>query len=332
MRKHKVLIIATSIRPEGIRLLESVASLTFIPDHASQEETAQAATDADAILARTGRVTRRVIEAAPRLKIVARHGVGYDNVDVQACTEHGVVVTITGDANSEAVSEHTMGCLLAAARQIPLANAAVKRGIWERDSVHGIELAGKTLGLVGLGRIGSRVARHAQGFDMRVIAHDPYADPERARGLGVTLVSLEMLLREADFVSLHVPLMPQTRHMIGAEQLMLMKPSAILVNTSRGGLIDEAALCQALAERRIAGVALDVFEQEPLPPDHPFTHLDNVICTPHVGGQTDEALIRMAVSSAESILRVLRGEKPDYIVNPEVLQNTTRVAWKSPGA
>lgn len=329
MSKHRVLVIATSIRPEGVRLLETAAKLTFIPDHASQEETAQAAVNADAILARTGRVTRRVIEAAPRLKIVARHGVGYDNVDVQACTERGIVVTTTGDANSEAVSEHTMGCLLAAARQIPLANAAVKRGIWDRESVHGIELAGKTLGLVGLGRIGSRVAKHARGFDMRVIAHDPYADPEWARSLDVTLVDLEPLLREADFVSLHAPLMPETRHMIGAEQFALMKPSAILVNTSRGGLIDEAALCQALADRRIAGAALDVFAQEPLPADHPFMRLDNVICTPHVGGQTDEALVRMAVCAAECILRVLRGERPDYVVNPEVLQNTARVAWKS---
>jgi D-3-phosphoglycerate dehydrogenase / 2-oxoglutarate reductase len=320
---HKILIIASSFKSEGLRLLEPIAQLTTLGDYATAAETTAAARNVDAILARTGKITREVIAAAPRLRIVARHGVGYDNVDVAACTERGIAVTITGDANSEAVSEHALALILASARQLTQADRALRAGVWDREAIHGTELAGKTLGLVGIGRIGSRVVRHAAGFSMRVIAHDPYATPATAKELGVELVDLPTLLAQADYVSIHAPLTPETRHLIGATQLGQMKPTAILVNTSRGGLVDEAALAEALTSGRIAAAALDVFEREPLPAGHPLTHLDNVILSPHVAGTTDEALVRMAVGAAEAVVCALRGERPPYVVNPDALARAT---------
>ncbi|MFH1086791.1 MAG: hydroxyacid dehydrogenase [Chloroflexota bacterium] len=326
---HKVLIIASSIKPEGLRLLEPLAQIATLGDYATAAETAAAARDVDAILARTGKITREVIAAAPRLRIVARHGVGYDNVDVAACTERGIAVTITGDANSEAVSEHAMALILASARQLTKADRALRAGMWDREAIHGIELAGKTLGLVGIGRTGSRVARHAAGFSMRVIAHDPYAPHATAQDLGVELVDLPTLLAQADYVSVHAPLTPETRHLIGAAQLRQMKPTAILVNTSRGGLVDEAALSEALSSGRIAAAALDVFETEPLPAGHPLTRLDNVILSPHVAGTTEEALVRMAVGAAEAVRCALRGERPPFVVNPDALVHATWLRQKT---
>ncbi|MBN1402616.1 MAG: hydroxyacid dehydrogenase [Anaerolineae bacterium] len=326
--EYHVLIIATTLKPQGLELLEPVARLTRLPDYATPETLVPLMGDVDAVLSRSGSFSRVVIEAAPKLKIISRHGVGCDNIDVAACNEHGVIISTSGDANSEAVSEHTMALLLSAARMLPFADRSIRAGIWDRGSVRSVELRGKTLGLVGLGRIGSRVAHHAQGFDMRVLAYDPYATPEMARAAHAELTDLESVLRQADFVSLHAPLTPETRHLIGAAELALMKPDAILVNTSRGGLVDEAALCEALAEKRIAGAALDVFEQEPLEPDSPLRSLDNVVLAPHLGGTTEEALVRLSVRAAENIMRVLQDERPAGVHNPEVLETTTRVRWK----
>jgi phosphoglycerate dehydrogenase-like enzyme len=248
---------------------------------------------------------------------------------VDACNEYGVIVSTSGDANSEGVSEHAMACMLALARQLIFADRSVKAGIWDRGSVRSVELFGKTLGLVGIGRIGARVAKHAQGFSMRVLAYDPYATEEAARSANAELVDLDTVLAEADFLSIHAPLSQATHHLIGAEQLAKLKDSAFLVNTSRGGLIDEAALVESLQKRRIAGAALDVFEQEPLQPDSPLRALDNVILTPHVGGTTQEALERMSERAAENILRVYDGLKPFAVFNPEVLETTSRVCWRA---
>jgi D-3-phosphoglycerate dehydrogenase len=326
VKEHKVLVADDSIHPAGIELLKTAASLKTLPAHPPQEDLVGAVGDVDAILARTAMISASVIAAAPQLKIVSRHGVGVDYVDVAACTRHGVLVTITGDANSEAVSERAFGFLLAAARKIPAADNSIKSGQWERGQFIGFEIYRKVLGIVGLGRIGSRVARHARGFDMQVIACDPYIDPEVARKLDVTLVDLETLLLRADFITLHVPLTPETRHMIGQAELALMKPSAILINTARGAIVDEQALHRALITSEIAAAALDVFEQEPLPPNYPLAGLDNVICSPHCAGQSEEALERVAVRAAENILCVLRGASPDpsLVVNPEVLDGTPR--------
>jgi D-3-phosphoglycerate dehydrogenase len=320
-KDYKVLLADDSIQPDGIRMLEEVASLTRLPMWPPEKDLVNAAQDVDAILSRSATISRPVVAASPKLKIISRHGVGVDYVDVEACTEHGVLVTITGDANSEAVSEHALTCLLAVARNVALADAEMKAGKWERPHLTGVELYRKVLGIVGLGRIGSRLAKHARGFDMEVIACDPYIDPEKARRLDVTLVELETLLRRSDFVSLHVPLTEETEHMIGWTELELMKRSAILVNTARGPVVDGGALYEALTTGRIAGAALDVFEKEPLPAGHPLRHLDNVVLTPHVAGQSEEAMESVSIRAAENILCVLQGETPplELVVNPEVL-------------
>lgn len=319
---YKILIADSSIRPEGIAMVQAVAELTFLPPHAPERDLLEGAREADAILARSARLSRAVIEGTRRLKIVSRHGVGVDSVDVAACSERGILVTITGDANSEAVSEYAFGLLFAAARKIAAAHADFTAGQWRREKFPGVELFGKTLGIIGLGRIGSRVAKHAKGFDMTVLAYDPYADAERARSLQVSLVDLKSLLSRADFITIHTPLTAETTRLIGPAEFAQMKPSAIVINVSRGALIDEDALYRTLKNKRIAGAALDAFEKEPLPLDHPLRGLENLVMSPHIAGQTEEALVRMSVGAAQNILRVLRGEVPDNVVNPEVLKTS----------
>jgi D-3-phosphoglycerate dehydrogenase / 2-oxoglutarate reductase len=316
---YRVLLCGNVIAEQGQRLLEPVAEMSQVGDYCTETERIEAACTVDAMLVRTGAVTRALVEASPNLKIVARHGVGYDAVDVDACTEHGVLVTITPDANATAVSEHALALMLASARKVPQADAALKAGNWEREPYLGIELSGKTLGLVGLGRVGSKVAQLANAFGMTVLAADPYATAERAASLGVTLLDLEEMLPQADFVSVHAPLTPDTHHIIGARTLALLKETAILVNTARGGLVDPVALYEALQTGRPAAAALDVFESEPFDVNDPLPKLPNVIVTPHVGGQTDEALVNMAVGAAHAILDVFEGRRPNGLVNPEVL-------------
>ena len=329
MTDHRVLVTDHNIRPEGLELLkEHGAELTVLQAYSSPKTVLKAAADVDAILARVSRITADIVKTSPNLKIVSRHGVGYDNVDVDACTRLGIAVTISGDANSEAVSEYAFTNLLAVARKLTKANAEVKSGLWNRDGIVGVEFHRKTLGIIGLGRIGSRLTKHAGGFDMDVLVFDPYADPGVVSELGAERVDLKNLLQRADFISLHTPLTDETRHLIGKPELDLMKPSAILVNTARGGLVDEEALYDALTHHTIAGAALDVFEQEPLPGNHPLTRLDNLICSPHVAGQTAESLVSMSVAAAQNILSVFRGDLPDVLINPDVLQNTARIPWK----
>ncbi len=309
MADHRVLVTDHNIHPQGLDLLEAHGvELTVLQAYSSPETVLKAAADVDAILARVSRITADVVQASPNLKIVSRHGVGYDNVD--ACTRLGIAVTISGDANSEAVSEYAFTNLMAVARKLTQANAEVKSGLWNRDGIVGVEFRRKTLGIIGLGRIGSRLAKHAGGFDMDVLVFDPYADPGVVDELGAELVDLKNLLQRADFISLHTPLTDETRHLIGKSELDLMKPSAILVNTARGGLIDEEALYDAL------------------PGNHPLTRLDNLICSPHIAGQTAESLVNMSIAAAQNILTIFRGDLPDVLINREVLQNTTRISWK----
>jgi len=322
---YHVLLCGNVIAPEGISLLEPVATLAHVGDYCTEAERIAAARDADAMLVRTGAVTRALLEACPRLKIVSRHGVGYDAVDVPACTDHGVLVTITPNANATAVSEHALALMLACARKVTQADALLKTGAWKREPFVGIELSGKTLGLVGLGRVGSKVAHLAQGFGMSVLAADPYTPPERAAALGVTLTTLEEMLPQADFISVHAPLTPDTHHIIGARTLPLCKPTAILVNTARGPLVDPAALAEALQAGRLAAAGIDVFEEEPFAADDPLHALPNVVATPHVAGNTEESLVNLAVDAAKNILAVFEGRMPDGLVNPEVLKTTTRV-------
>jgi phosphoglycerate dehydrogenase-like enzyme len=260
--------------------------------------------------------TRRVIQSCPQLRVIARNGVGYDAVDVAAATEHGVAVTVTPGVNQESVAEHTFALLLALARAVLPQHMAIRGGEFRR--LAGVPLRGRMLGLVGLGRIGREVALRAAAFRMRILAHEPLPDAQFVERHRITLVGMEQLLAESDFVSLHVPLSPQSQHMIDARTLRLMKPSAMLINTARGGLVCEADLVQALKERWIAGAALDVFTEEPPPRGHPLTQLDNVICTAHTAGIDLQARDDMAMLAAQAIVALHRGQWPQQqIVNPE---------------
>jgi D-3-phosphoglycerate dehydrogenase len=263
-------------------------------------------------------VTERVLEAGRRLKVVGRAGVGIDNIDVAAATRLGVLVVNAPRGNIIAAAEHTIALLLALARNIPQADASVKRGEWQRSRYVGAEIRGKTLGVVGLGNIGSEVAKRAQGLEMEVVAYDPAVPRERAEQFNVELITLEDLFGRADFVSIHAPLVERTRNLIDARVLRRAKPGARLVNAARGGIVDEAALYSALVEGRLAGAASDVFVDEPVG-ESPLLRLPNFIATPHIAASTVEAQASVAEDVAEEVLAVLRGELPRYAVNAPAL-------------
>lgn len=262
----------------------------------------------DALIVRSQtRVTAAVIEAATRLRVIGRAGTGTDNIDLEAASRRGIAIVNAPTANSVAAAEHTLGLLLAVARSIPRADASLRAGEWRRDAFVGVELMGKTLGIVGLGRVGREVARRARAFDMDVIAYDPHVDAAVAASLGVSLAPLEGLLSRADVVSLHAPLTEATRGLIGRRELRQMRPGAFLVNTARGGLVDEDALADALDAGHLGGAALDVFTGEPRPSERLTRHL-KVVVTPHLGGSTVEAQARASMEVARAILAVLRGD------------------------
>ena len=315
--RSRVLILDASIHPDGIAMLQPDYDVGLLPAHATEAQILAANDAAVAFLVRACAVTRRVIEATPALRIIARHGSGVDSVDVAAATEHGIPVTITGAANSAAVSEFTLALMLALCRAIPAMDSSMRRGEWARDSFVGGELEGKTLGVIGLGNIGGRVARHAGGFGMRVLATDPQVTSEVAKSWGAELVPLTALLAEADFITLHVRLTDATRHLIDRTAIAQMRAGVRIINTARGEVIDEAALLEGLRSGRVAGAALDTFEREPLPADHPMRGLPNVVLAPHVAGQTQESLRGMARGAAQAILDELAGRRPEFVYNPE---------------
>ncbi len=276
----------------------------------------------------TDRVDRELLDSAPRLRIVAQYAVGFDNIDVEHATRRGVYVTNTPGVLTDATADLTWALLLAAARRVVEADRFVRSGEWWRTGTGwhpmmmlGFHVTGKTLGIIGMGRIGQAVARRARGFNMRILYYQRHRLPEDVeRELGAQYVDLETLLRESDFVSIHVPLTPETRRMIGERELRMMKRTAILINTARGAVVDEEALVRALREGWIAAAALDVFEREPLPPDHPLTKLDNVVLAPHIGSATRETRAAMARLVAENLLAFYRGEVPPTLVNREVVK------------
>ncbi|HZU68134.1 MAG TPA: phosphoglycerate dehydrogenase [Ktedonobacteraceae bacterium] len=277
-------------------------------------------------------VTRDILGAAGQLKIVGRAGVGVDNIDIDAATQLGIMVVNSPTGNIVAAAEHTIAMLMAMARHIPAANSSMKSGKWEKSRFLGVEVRNKVLGIIGLGKVGTEVARRAQGLEMQVIAFDPYVAPEQARKLGVSMVDMEEVLRRADFVTLHTSLTSGpngTRGLIGARELSLMKPGARLINCARGGLIDEEALLNALDENRLAGAALDVFSQEPVRDDAVLKQLlayEQVIATPHLGASTEEAQVGVATDVAEQIISVLRGGFPRAAVNaPLILPETLKI-------
>jgi D-3-phosphoglycerate dehydrogenase / 2-oxoglutarate reductase len=308
-------LVTEAIHPIGVEVLAREVEVVNLPERPG-ETVAQHLPIVDGVLVRTARLTAPLLETAPGLKIIGKHGVGIDNIDVVAARRLGIPIVSTPGANAEAVAEHALTLMLMVARQIQVTSRLLKNGQFDaaRSLPLATDLSGKTLGLVGLGNVGTRLAAMCRSaLAMRVLAYDPYVRPERAAELGVELVSeLGPLFDAADVVSIHVPLTPETRGIVGVKELARLKPSAILVNCARGGLVDEAALLAALRTGQLAGAGLDVFEEEPVPPDHPFLTLVNVVATPHVAGGSREALQLMAETVALDILRVLRGEPPVY--------------------
>ncbi|HWE61140.1 MAG TPA: phosphoglycerate dehydrogenase [Chloroflexota bacterium] len=301
--------------PGGIRLLEQAGvELRFVqlPAATTNAELIEHLQGCMGVLAGSQRFTDEVFAGAPQLRIVARLGVGYDAIDLEAATRHGVLITTAPGTLEWAVADHTFGLLLALAHHITQDDRAMRRGEWR--PFWGVDVWRKTLGLVGLGRIGRMVAQRARGFEMRILAHEPQPDMAFVQEYGIELVSLEELLHRADFVSLHTPLTPQTRQLINAERLALMQPSAYLINTARGGLVDEDALYAALTTGGIAGAGLDVRQVEP-PTDSRFATLDNVVLTPHDSGLTDGRRLACGTMAAGSILSVLADQRPDGLLN-----------------
>ena len=271
----------------------------------------------DALVVRSEtKVTAEVLAAARRLRVVGRAGVGVDNIDIDAATQHGVLVLNAPTGNTIAAAEHAVAMMLALARNIPAADASLRAGRWERSRLMGVELRDRTLGVLGLGKIGFEVARIAgEGLRMRVIAHDPLVTHDRAEQAGAELVDMDTLLAESDVLSVHVPLTDRTRGVIGAAELRRMRPGARVINVARGGIIDETALAEAVRDGVIAGAAVDVFTSEPVPPGHPLIGVDGIVVTPHLGASTAEAQVNVAADVADQIVEYLRGGSPRYAVN-----------------
>lgn len=275
----------------------------------------------------TDRIDAELLGRAPRLRVVANVAVGFDNIEVPAATERGVVITNTPGVLTETVADFTMTLLLGTARRLVEADRYTRANrwrSWELMLFLGQDIHGATLGLVGLGRIGGAVARRAHGFGMRILYHDVVRREDLEQELGITYRPFEEVLREADFVSIHVPLMPETRHLIGREQLAMMKPTAVLINTSRGPVVDTMALAEALKDGTIWAAGLDVFEVEPVPSDHPLLALDNAIVVPHIASASVVTRSKMAQMAVENLLAVLEGRRPENPVNPEVLERPRR--------
>ncbi len=300
--KYRVLI-ADALPPEGLEPLRADGRFEVdVRTGLKGEELAQAIVGVDAVVVRSAtKITREALRLADRLKVIGRAGVGVDNIDVAAATERGVAVLNAPAGNTISAAELAFALILSLVRKVPAADRSMKAGEWDRKSFQGSELYGKTLGLVGAGRIGGEVAKRARGFGMRVVAYDPYLTPEKASELDIELGTLEEVLRRGDVISLHVPLTESTQRMIGDAQLAMMKSGAYLVNAARGGVVDEAALARFVESGKLGGAALDVYEEEPLPADHPLRRLPTVVLTPHVGAQTVEAQQNVAVEIGQAI-------------------------------
>jgi (S)-sulfolactate dehydrogenase len=309
-------LVSDDLSPQAVRLLADAGLEVDVKVGLPPAELEGIIGGYDALAVRSAtKVTARLLEKATRLRVIGRAGVGVDNVDLDAATRRGVVVMNTPGGSSVTVAELALAMVLSLYRHVPSATASVKAGRWEKKRFQGREIAGKTLGVVGIGNIGSVLVDRARAMKMRVVAYDPFITPEAAAKMGAALVDLETLWREADVVSLHVPLTEQTRHLVGAETLAKMKRGAILVNCARGGIVDERAVADALASGHLGGAAFDVYEKEPPAPDHPLFALDDVVCTPHIGASTDEAQSAVAVAIAEQLVAYLRDGVVQNAVN-----------------
>jgi D-3-phosphoglycerate dehydrogenase len=318
----KVLVVQP-FHEDGMKLLEARADVSVEIVDGALEELANKIADADGVTMRTSSLPAAVIERAERLKIVARHGVGYDNIDVDALTRRGIPLAIAADANATAVAEHTLFFMLALAKQGLRYDRATRAGGWEvRNSLEAVDLLGRRVLVMGFGRIGREVAKRCAAFGMQVMVYDPYVQANliEAAGDWRSVPDFQAVLSETDVLTVHLPLGPDSRSLIGAAELAALPGHAFVINAARGGIVDETALHDALVSGKIAGAALDVFDQEPPPEDHPLFALENVILSPHSAGLSKEAAIRMAVSTARNVLAGIDGRlDPAMVINREVL-------------
>lgn len=315
-------LVSDSLAEEGVRRLESGAEVDVITN-LSPDELVKKIKDYDALVIRSGtRVTADVINAADHLKVVGRAGVGIDNVDVEAATKKGIIVLNTPGGNTISAAEHTIAMMLAMARNIPQANSALHKGEWNRKKYTGVELFNKTLGVVGLGRVGAEVATRMKAFGMQILAFDPFITEVKAKQLGITLAPLEQVLREGDFITVHTPLTNETRNLIDEDEFKIMKPGVRIINCARGGIINEAALAKAVADGKVAGAAIDVFTKEP-PVGNPLLEQEKIITTPHLGASTAEAQVNVALAVADQILTIAKGGLPTNAINMPAISPET---------
>ena len=298
-------LVSDSIHPEFIDELEKIGIQVDYEPNVKNERLFEIIPNYEALVVRSRtKVTQELIEQGSKLKVIGRAGVGLDNIDVDYANEKGIIIVNTPEAPSESVAELVIGLMISVVRHIPLADSSMREGRWIKSKLVGHELKDKTLGIIGLGRVGSIVARIASAIGMSIVFFDPYVIDEYSEKLGVNRVSLETLLKDSDVVTLHVPLTSETFHMIGRSELNIMKKSAILINTSRGAVIDESALIEALKSGKIMGAGLDVYSNEP-PTDLELINLPNVVCTPHIGSETLETKERIATLLAEKVIEIL---------------------------
>lgn len=307
------ILISDDIAQEGIDILNQEYQVD-VKTKLREDELVEIIGSYDALVVRSAtKVTAKIMENS-NLKVIGRAGVGVDNIDLEAATKKGILVVNAPEGNTTAASEHTIALLMALARNIPEAVRSLKNKVWDRKRFMGIELNGKTLGVVGLGRIGREVAKKAIGLGMNILAYDPYIIKQQVENIDIKVVDLDTVLKEADFITFHVPLTKSTYHMVGEKQFSMMKDSVMLINCARGGIIDEEALYEALKSGKVAGCALDVFEKEP-PLESPLLDLPNLIATPHLGASTQEAQVSVAVDVAKDVIRALKGEMVKNPVN-----------------
>ena len=322
MNKKKVIIDVAAIHKDGLKVFgpaENIETVMYYKDRPLTE----IVEDVHGIMAGLSIIDATVIESAPNLEIIAKHGVGYDNIDVEAATKRNIPVATTPYANNMSVAEFTVGFMLALSKKLYPSSQALKAGAYRgMKDFTGIDLWGRTVGVIGVGRIGSEVSRICRlAFNMNVLAYDPYVNERYLTNIGARPVkNLEELLKQSDYVTVHCPLTPETKDIIAEKELEMMKNSAYLFNTARGGIINEQALVKALDDGQIQGAAFDATVVEPPGSDHPLVTHDKILLTPHIAANSDEAMSRMAAMAAQEIVRVLSGEKPFNIVNPEIYQ------------
>lgn len=319
-------LVSDPITPAGIELLKQAGFEVEVKTDHTKEELLAKIKDYDALIVRSQtKVTADIIEAASNLKVIGRAGVGVDNVDIEAATKKGIIVMNAPDGNTISTAELTVAMLLALARNIPQAHASLKGGAWDRKKFTGVEINGKTLGIVGMGRIGTEVAKRMLAMGMNVLAYDPFFTKEKAASLGVKMVDLDTIITESDFITVHTPLTPETKGLFGAKEFARMKKGVRLINCARGGIYDEAALVEAIKNGQVAGAALDVYTSEP-PSDRTLIELPQTVVTPHLGASTTEAQENVAVDVAVEVIKVLKGEPFKNAVNLPPLRPEVRAA------